>query len=57
MCLTRVNLRVNNMLDNIGVLQGISGKMGWLNQRQTIIAQNVANADTPRYVPHDSENS
>jgi len=41
------------MLDNIGVLQGISGKMGWLNQRQTIIAQNVANADTPKYVPHD----
>ena len=41
------------MLDNIGLFQGISGKMGWLNQRQIIIAQNVANADTPKYVPHD----
>lgn len=43
------------MLDNIGVLQGISGKMGWLSQRQAVIAQNVANADTPDYLPHDLE--
>jgi flagellar basal-body rod protein FlgB len=27
--------------------------MDWLGQRQKVLAQNVANADTPDYVPHD----
>lgn len=27
--------------------------MDWLNHRQTLIAQNVANADTPNYLPSD----
>lgn len=28
-------------------------RMGWLAKRQEILSQNVANADTPNYVPHD----
>jgi flagellar basal-body rod protein FlgB len=27
--------------------------MTWLNQRQDVLTQNVANADTPNYVAHD----
>jgi flagellar basal-body rod protein FlgB len=30
-------------------------RLSWLAQRQQVLAQNVANADTPRYVPHDLE--
>ena len=33
---------------------GLLGKrMEWLGQRQKVLAQNIANADTPDYVPHD----
>jgi flagellar basal-body rod protein FlgB len=28
-------------------------RMAWLARRQEVLAQNVANADTPRYVPTD----
>ena len=28
-------------------------RLDWLNQRQQVIAQNVANADTPKYNSHD----
>ena len=28
-------------------------RLDWLNQRQQVIAQNVANADTPKYSSHD----
>ena len=28
-------------------------RMTWLNQRQDTLSQNVANADTPRYVARD----
>ncbi len=28
-------------------------RMDWLSQRQQVLAQNVANADTPDYVPRD----
>ena len=28
-------------------------RMTWLNQRQDLLSQNVANADTPGYVAHD----
>lgn len=41
------------MLDNIGLFNGMTGKMNWLSQRQAIVSQNVANADTPGYVPRD----
>lgn len=33
---------------------GLLGKrMEWLGQRQRVLAQNIANADTPDYVPRD----
>lgn len=40
-------------LENIGLLKAIGSKMNYLNQRQRVIAQNVANADTPGYQPMD----
>ena len=43
------------MLENIGVMRGIGGKMDWLNQRQVILSGNIANADTPGYRPYDIE--
>lgn len=40
-------------LSQIDVFKAISTRMRWLNDRQTLIAQNVANADTPGYRPLD----
>lgn len=40
---------------NIGLFKALGAKMNYLDQRQTILAQNVANADTPGYRPHDLE--
>ena len=40
-------------LDQIPLLTMLKGKLGYLNQRQKLIAQNVANADTPGYAPSD----
>lgn len=31
----------------------LSARMSWLGQRQSILAQNIANADTPDYRPRD----
>ena len=28
-------------------------RMDWLSQRQTVLAENIANFDTPDYVPQD----
>lgn len=40
-------------LDQIPLFAMIKGKLGYLNDRQHLIAQNVANADTPGYAPRD----
>ena len=40
-------------LSNLGLFKLMSRKMGWLTQRQEVLAQNVANADTPRYKSRD----
>ncbi len=40
-------------IQDIGLMQAIGAKMDYLNQRQSLIAQNVANADTPGYRPRD----
>lgn len=40
-------------IQNIGLLNAIGAKMDFLNQRQSIISQNVANSDTPGYRPKD----
>lgn len=42
-------------MDLIGlpVFKMMAMKMDWLGQRQRVLAQNVANADTPGYAPKD----
>jgi flagellar basal-body rod protein FlgB len=35
------------------LFQRLSDRMGWLNARQDVLSQNVANADTPAYTPRD----
>ncbi|OAB58008.1 hypothetical protein AY599_12045 [Leptolyngbya valderiana BDU 20041] len=36
-----------------GLFDVIARKMDWLSQRQRVLADNVANADTPDYAPQD----
>ena len=40
-------------LNDIPLFAMLKGKMAYVSQRQTVIAQNVANADTPGYAPRD----
>ena len=35
------------------IFDAVARRMDWLGQRQRVLAQNVANADTPDYKPHD----
>jgi flagellar basal-body rod protein FlgB len=36
-----------------GLFSLLGKRMDWLGQRQKVLAQNIANADTPEFVPHD----
>lgn len=38
---------------NIGLFKALGAKMNYLDQRQRVVAQNIANADTPSYQPKD----
>lgn len=40
-------------IENIGLFMGMNAKMKYLAQRQQVISQNVANADTPGYISQD----
>ena len=40
-------------INQIPLMAMLKGKLGYLNQRQKLISQNVANADTPGYAPSD----
>jgi flagellar basal-body rod protein FlgB len=40
-------------LTGIPLLSMLRERMAWLSQRQDVLSQNVANADTPGYVAHD----
>ena len=40
-------------LGGIPLFAALKRKVAWLTQRQEVLAQNVANADTPRYRPSD----
>jgi flagellar basal-body rod protein FlgB len=40
-------------LFQLKLFQRMGERMGWLSARQGVLAQNIANADTPHYVPHD----
>ena len=35
----------------------IGKRMDWLNQRERVLAENIANSDTPQYVPRDLDGS
>ncbi len=39
--------------ENLTLFKAIGAKMDFLNQRQRVISQNVANSDTPGYRPKD----
>ncbi len=39
--------------ENIGLFQAMNAKMKYLDQRQKVISQNIANADTPDYKAKD----
>ena len=43
-------------LNAIPLLSILKGRMGYVNQRQRLIAENVANANTPNYTPNDLKN-
>ena len=40
-------------LPDIPLFSMLRERMSWLNQRQTVLSQNVANADTPGFVARD----
>ncbi len=40
-------------LNSIPLFSLLAKRMAWLNERQAVLAQNVANADTPGYKPLD----
>lgn len=41
------------MTTGISLLDALHSRMGWLSGRQKIVAENVANASTPGFKPHD----
>ncbi len=43
------------MYDDLAVLGMAKQRMDWVAQRHQVLAQNVANADTPGYKPRDLE--
>jgi flagellar basal-body rod protein FlgB len=40
-------------LSRIPLFEALTKRMGWLGERQGVLAQNIANADTPGYVAKD----
>jgi flagellar basal-body rod protein FlgB len=40
-------------LQGLKLFQAMNGNMDWLSQRQRVLSQNVANADTPDYQASD----
>lgn len=39
--------------ENIALFKALGAKMDFLNQRQRVVSQNIANTDTPGYQPKD----
>ena len=40
-------------LKSISLFSSLKQKMDWLTERQKVLAQNIANANTPGYIPKD----
>lgn len=41
------------MYDDLGIFKMAKAQMDWIAQRQEVLAGNIANIDTPRYLPKD----
>jgi flagellar basal-body rod protein FlgB len=41
------------MTQPIGILDALKGRMQWHQARQKLLAENVANSDTPKFKPQD----
>ncbi len=41
------------MEGNFNIFAVLGKRMDWLSQRQKVLADNIANSDTPRFVPKD----
>jgi flagellar basal-body rod protein FlgB len=41
------------MYDDLGIFKMAKAQMDWIAQRQEVLAGNIANANTPRYLPKD----
>lgn len=41
------------MFDKLSVIQLAKSRMDWVAKRQEVLAENVANANTPKFVPSD----
>ncbi|CAA7624484.1 Flagellar basal body protein [Candidatus Terasakiella magnetica] len=41
------------MLEDLGIFKMAKAQMDWVAQRQEVLAQNIANANTPKYLPKD----
>lgn len=37
----------------LNIFSAIGKRMDWLNQRERVLAENIANSDTPDYAPRD----
>jgi flagellar basal-body rod protein FlgB len=40
-------------LNGVPLVSLITQRMSWLSARQSVLAENVSNADTPNYIAHD----
>ena len=40
-------------LTKISLFNAMTQRLNWLSQRQSVLAQNIANANTPNYKPQD----
>lgn len=40
-------------ITKLNFFNAVTGRMAWLNERQRVLAQNIANADTPNYKAMD----
>jgi len=40
-------------IGNLTLFGMVKKRMAWLTQRQEVLAQNIANSDTPKYKPND----
>lgn len=45
------------MNDRLDIFAVIAKRMDWLGQRHRVLAENIANSDTPDYVPRDLSES